>query len=169
MLLSELSTAVFFFCLVIVVHESLVCPEQLNCLLFFRKILQVPQILWFSSIFVNLNNDCMISRSIFSYRGQPRDSYATITEDSNTHWCSRRKNHALGRENIWTEKDVYIFLVFPIYDIFSFSTALQKLQKSSIFFRRQIKLNLPQSSNSTSFHAPALSACFFLLEYQWAF
>ncbi len=34
---------------------SLVCPEQLNCLLFFRKILQVPQILWFSSIFVYLN------------------------------------------------------------------------------------------------------------------
>ncbi len=30
------------FCLVIVVHESLVCPEQLNCLLFFRKILHVP-------------------------------------------------------------------------------------------------------------------------------
>ncbi len=27
--------------------------------------------------------------------GQPRDSYATITEGSNAHWCSRRKNHAL--------------------------------------------------------------------------
>ncbi len=53
-LLPEWSTAVFF-CLVIVVHESLVCPEQLNCLLFFRKILQVPQILRFSSIFVYLN------------------------------------------------------------------------------------------------------------------
>ncbi len=43
-LLPEWSTAVFF-CLVIVVHESLVCPEQLNCLLSFRKILQVPQII----------------------------------------------------------------------------------------------------------------------------
>ncbi len=53
-LLPEWSTAVFF-CLVIVVHESLVCPEQLNFLLFFRKILQVLQILWFSSIFVFLN------------------------------------------------------------------------------------------------------------------
>ncbi len=53
-LLPEWSTAVFF-CLVIVVHESLVCPDQLNCLLFFRKILQVPQILCFSSIFVYLN------------------------------------------------------------------------------------------------------------------
>ncbi len=53
-LFPEWSTAVFF-CLVIVVHESLVCPEQLNRLLFFRKILQVPQILWYSSIFVYLN------------------------------------------------------------------------------------------------------------------
>ncbi len=42
-------------CLVIVVHESLVCSEQLNCLLFFRKILQVTEILCFSSIFVYLN------------------------------------------------------------------------------------------------------------------
>ncbi len=49
-LLPEWSTAVFF-CLVIVVHESLVCPEQLNCLLFFRKVLQVLHILWFFSIF----------------------------------------------------------------------------------------------------------------------
>ncbi len=54
MLLAEWSTAVFF-CLVIVVHESLVCPEQLNCLLFFRKILQVTQTLWFSSICLYLN------------------------------------------------------------------------------------------------------------------
>ncbi len=50
-LFSEWSTAVFL-CLVIVVHESLVCPEQLNCLLFFRKILQLTQIIWFSSIFL---------------------------------------------------------------------------------------------------------------------
>jgi len=39
-------------CLVIVVHESLVCPEQLNVLLSFGKILQLTLILWFSSIFV---------------------------------------------------------------------------------------------------------------------
>ncbi len=47
MLLPEWSTAVF--CLVIDVNESLVCPEQLNCLLFFRKILQVPVIVGKSS------------------------------------------------------------------------------------------------------------------------
>ncbi len=40
---------------VIVVHESLLYPEQLNCLLFFRKILQLTLTLWFSSIFVYLN------------------------------------------------------------------------------------------------------------------
>ncbi len=34
-----------------VVHESLVGPEQLNCLLFFRRIPQLRHILWFSSIF----------------------------------------------------------------------------------------------------------------------
>ncbi len=87
------------FCLVIVVHESLVCPEQLNILLFFRKILQASQTLWFSSIFVYLNpfnSDCMILRSIFSHWGQLRDSFTTITEDPNAHWCSRRKNDALG-------------------------------------------------------------------------
>ncbi len=44
-----------FFCLVIVVHESLVCPEQLKCMLLFGKILQLLRILWFSSIFVFLN------------------------------------------------------------------------------------------------------------------
>ncbi len=34
-----------------VVHESLVCPGQLKSPLFFKKIIQVPQIVWFSSIF----------------------------------------------------------------------------------------------------------------------
>ncbi len=39
------------FCLVIVIHESLAGPEQFNCLLFFRKIIQLLRILWVSSIF----------------------------------------------------------------------------------------------------------------------
>jgi len=38
-------------CFVMVVHESLVCPEHLNCLLFFRKIFQLLHILWVSSFF----------------------------------------------------------------------------------------------------------------------
>ncbi len=126
---------VVFFCLVIVVHESLVCPEQLKFLLFFRKILQVPQIIcFFVCIWTLSNNDCMVLRSIFSHRGQLRDSFASITEDSNTHWCSRRKNHALRA--FWTfeqNEGICIFFLFCLNIIFFFfSTALQ-------FSRRQIK------------------------------
>ncbi len=97
-LFSEWSTAVFL-CLVIVVHESLVCPEQLNCLLFSRKILRSQKLFGcpaFLCIWTLSNIDCMILRFVFSHRGQVRDSFTTITEDSNTHWCSRRKNHALS-------------------------------------------------------------------------
>ncbi len=39
------------FVFFVVVHESLVCSEQLNWSLFFRKILHVLQILQFYSIF----------------------------------------------------------------------------------------------------------------------
>ncbi len=91
------------FCLVIVVHESLVCPEQLNCLLFFRKSFSSHKFFGFPAflcIWTLSNIDCMILRSIFSYRGQLRDSFATITEDSNTHRCPRRKNHALRAMNL---------------------------------------------------------------------
>ncbi len=150
--------------------ESLVCPEQLNYLLLFRKILQLSQIIWFSSIFVCIwtlsINDCMILRSIFSHRGQLRDSFATITEDSNAHWCSRKKETCIKRQGVNTfeqNEDVYIFLVLPKYLIF-----LQATEDSYMFSSRQIKLNSPRSSNSKRFHAPALNAWFFLLEHQWS-
>ncbi len=74
-LLSEWSSAVFIS-LVIVVHESLVCAEQINCLLFFRKVILC---IWTLS-----NNDCMILRSIFSHRRRLRDSNTTITEETLT-------------------------------------------------------------------------------------
>ncbi len=51
-ILNIVNPQLFFW---LVVYESLVCPEQLNCLLFFRKIPQVPQILRFSRMFVYLN------------------------------------------------------------------------------------------------------------------
>ncbi len=162
-LLPEWSTARFYFCcfcFVIVVHESLVCPEQLNCLLFFRKILQLPQILWFSSIIWTLsNNDCMIVRSIVSHWGQLRDSYAAITEGSNALWCSRRKIHAL-RAGAWkplNRMKMSTFFLFCLNVIFfSFSAALQRLQKIlACFPEERNKLNVPWSSNSKSFHPPA--------------
>ncbi len=91
---SELSTAVFF-CLVIVVHESLVCPEQLNCLLFLQKKPSNNLVLQHFCVFDLFPPMTMILRSIFSHWGQRRDRYATITEGSNSHRCPRRKNHAL--------------------------------------------------------------------------
>ncbi len=89
-----------FFYLVIVVHEALVCPEQLNCVLFFRKTLQLTLIIWFSSIFVYLDPFQLWLYDFEIHIFTPRDSYATITEDSNTHWCSGRQNHAL-RAGVW--------------------------------------------------------------------
>ncbi len=160
MLLAEWSTAVFV-CLVIVVHESLVCPELLNILLFFRKILQV-HILGFPAflfIWTLSNNGCMILRSIFSHRGQPRDLFTTITEDSNTHWCSRRRNHALRAEawKLLNRMKMCMFFLFCLNIIFfSFSTALQKLQKIVTCFPED-KLNWPWSSNSKSFPERACS------------
>ncbi len=59
-------------------------------------------------------------------------------------------------------EDVNIFLVLSKYHILSFTTALQKLQQILMFSKRQIKLNLPLSSNSKSFHT--LNSWFFLLE-----
>ncbi len=71
-------------------------------------------------------------RSIFSHWGQLRDSYTTITEGSNTHWCSTMKNHAL-RARGWkllNRMEMCTFLlILPKDHIFSFRTALQRLQK----------------------------------------
>ncbi len=53
--LNDHRAQVVFFCLVVVVHESLVCPEQFKLSAVLQKILQLPLILWFSSIFVYLN------------------------------------------------------------------------------------------------------------------
>ncbi len=87
-----------FFCFVLVVHESLVCSEQLNWALFFR---QIPTFCRFCSfpaflhIWTLSSSDCMILRSIFSHWGQLMDSNTTIKKGSNIHWCSRRTHDAL--------------------------------------------------------------------------
>ncbi len=113
--------------ILIVVHESLVFPEQLSCSseksFKSHKFFGFPA---FLCIWTLSNNDCMILRSIVLHRGQLRDSFATITEDWNAHWCSRRKNHALGagRENFWTEWIVYIYLVLPKYICFFYYLVL---------------------------------------------
>ncbi len=57
----------------------------------------------------------------------------------------------------WTEWWWVFFLFCLNIILFSFSTALQKLQKTVT------------SSNSKSFHTLALNAWFLLLEHQWVF
>ncbi len=70
------------FCLVMVVHESLVCSEQLNWALFFRKILHLLQILQFSSIFCIFEYFPAVIvwfwDASFSHWAQLRDSNTTI-------------------------------------------------------------------------------------------
>ncbi len=81
-----------------VVHESLVCPEQLNCPLFFRKILQVPQILCFFSHFCVFEPFPTMTVLFWDPSFHTEDNWRThtiITEGSNTHCCSRRKNDPL--------------------------------------------------------------------------
>ncbi len=121
-LLPEWSTAVFIS-LVIVVHESLVCPEQLNCLLFFRKTLQLSLILWFSSIFVYLNPFQQWLYDFEIHLFTPRTTerlITTITEDSNTHRCSRRRNHVLraGAWKLLNRMKMCIFFLFCLNIIF---------------------------------------------------
>ncbi len=111
------------FCLVIVVHESLVCPEQLNCLLFFRKILQLPQILWFSSIFVYLNPSQQWLYDFEIHLFTPRTTEGLVRN------YYRRLKHSLmlqkekpciktwGVKTFEQNEDVYIFLVLPKYHI----------------------------------------------------
>ncbi len=84
---------------VIVVHESLVGPEQFldksssSCTFF-----GLPA----SSVYLNPSkNDCMILRSIFSHWGQLRDSFTTITKGGNIYSYSRRQHNSL-RAGGWT-------------------------------------------------------------------
>ncbi len=111
-----------FFCLVIVVYESLVCPEPLNCLLFFGKILQLPQILWFSSIFVYLNpfQQWLYDFEIqVSHWGQLRDSFVIS-------YYYRRFKHSLMLQkekpcmNSLNRMKMCIFFLFCLNIIFFF-------------------------------------------------
>ncbi len=107
-------------------------------------------------------SDCMILRSIFSHRGQLRDSYTTITKDENIYWCLRRQHNALraGGCKLLNRMMMCKFFSFCLTIIF-FHLVLD--------FRRQNKYNLPWSSNLKSLHPPALNALCVLLEHQYMF
>ncbi len=82
-----------------VIHESLVCSEQLNWALFFRKILHVLQILQFSSIFFIFEPFPAVTVWFWDPSFHTEDNWGTQTQlfkkGSNIHWCSRRKHDAL--------------------------------------------------------------------------
>ncbi len=60
----------------------------------------------------------------------------------------QKKKFSRGVKTFEQNGDQYIFIIFPNYHIFLFSTALQKLQKIVTCFPEDNKLNLPSSSNS---------------------
>ncbi len=158
-----------------VVHESLVCSEQLNWALFFRQISTFCRFCSFPAflhIWTLSSSDCMILRSIFSHWGQLMDSNTTIKKGSNIHWCSRRTHDAL-RAGCWKllnrMKISNFFFCWNIY-FFPFSTALRKQQKILACF--------PEDKLSTIYLDLQIQKVFtprllmhrvFLLEHQWMF
>ncbi len=126
----------------------------------------------FLHIWTLSSSDCMILRSIFSHWGQLMDSNTTIKKGSNIHWCSRRKHDAL-RAGCWkllNRMKISNFFLLLKYIYFSiYYCPSEATEDTCMFPGRQIKYNLPWSSNSKSFHPPALNASCVLLEHQWMF
>ncbi len=126
----------------------------------------------FLHIWTLSSSDCMILRSIFSHWGQLRDSNTTIKKGSNIHWCSRRTHDAL-RAGCWkplNRMKISNFFLLLKYIFFSiYYCPSEATEDTCMFPGRQIKYNLPWSSNSKSFHPPALNASCVLLEHQWMF
>ncbi len=131
-----------FFCLVIVVHEPLVC------LLFFRKNYSGPTNSEFLCIWTLSNNDCVILRSIHLHRGQLRDSYANIKKGSNAHWCFTRKHNALMLKNEW---DLNFFL--------------KKNAVDYLYNNKVLRIKCMQTSKWVIFINSCLLACLLLVVY----
>ncbi len=77
-------------------------PEKFNCLLFFRKILQVLQILWFSIIFCIFGPCPTMTYDFEIHLFTPRKTEGLIHnyyKGENIHWCSRR-NNTLGAGDV---------------------------------------------------------------------
>ncbi len=164
-------------CFVMVVHESLVCSEQLNGALFFRKILHVLQILQFSSIFCIFEPFPAVTVWFWDPSYHTEDNWGTQTQlfkrVSNIHWCSRRKYDALragGGGELLNRMMSKCFFCRNIYIFFHLVLPFGSNRRYFHVSGRQIMYNLPWSSNSKSFHPPALNASCFLQEKKvWTF
>ncbi len=159
-----------FLYFVIVVHESLVGPEQFNGLLFFRKILQLLHILWFSSIFCIFKPFPTLTVGFWHW-GQLRDSYTTIANGENIYWCSRRPHNALraGGCKLLNRMMMCKYFSFCLTVIF-FHLVLdfRSYINTYMFPRRQNKYNLPWSSNCQKWPSWASVHVFtFCNSYAW--
>ncbi len=172
MLLPEWSTAVFF-CLVIVVHESLFWPEQLNCCCFSEKSFRSHKFFGFPAFL------CIWTLQQWLYDFEIHLFTLRTTEGIICNYCRRVKRSLMLQKEkpcikSWWVKTcvhVYIFLFCPNIIFFSFSTALQKLQKiPTCFPEDKISYFYPDLQIQKVFTPPpALNAWFFLLEHQWVF
>ncbi len=159
------STTVFLFC------------DSCSWFLHWSWAVQLPAVLQkntaHSLVFQHLlhiwtfsKSDCMILRSIFSHWGQLRDSYATITEGSNAHRCSRRKKHALRWKlrgenflNLKIRVNWTYFVFWETCNYLPYPLKGSTKWKNMIFRQNKKKIDSP----------PALNAWILLLEHQWAF
>ncbi len=119
-----------FFCFVIVVHV-LVAPVQFNSLLFFRKILQLLHILWFSSIFCIFEPFPTVTVWFWDPSFHTKGNWGThtvITKGENIYWCSRRQHNALRARECKLLNRMMMCTFFFLF-LFSFGTALKKLHK----------------------------------------
>ncbi len=67
------------------------------------------------------------------------------------------------------DEDFQLFSFVEIYIFSIYYCPSEATEDTCMFPWRQIKYNLPWSSNSKSVHPPALNASCFLLEHQWMF
>ncbi len=136
----------FLFCVVIVVHESLVGPEQFNCLPFFREILQLLHILWFSSIFCIFEPFLTVTVWYWDPSFQTEGNWGTQTQLLQTiYWCSRRQHNALRARGCKLLNRMMMctcFLFCFKIILFSIGTTLKKLNKY---------LNVSQKTKSVQF------------------
>ncbi len=144
------------------VHESIVCPEQLNCLLSFRKILQLPQIIFvfqhfcvfepFPTMTVWFWDPSFHTEGLICnyYR---RFKRSLMLQKEKTCIISRGWK-LLNRMKMCT---VFLFCLNIIFFYYYYCPS-EVTEDTYMFPRRQNKLNLPWSSNSKRFHPPTLNA-----------
>ncbi len=153
-------------CFLMFIHESLVCPEQLNCLLFFRKILHVLHILRFSSIFCIFEPFLAMSVWFWDPSFHTEGNWGTqiqLLKKVQTFTDAPEGNvmHSFKSLTFFSYfVEIYIFshLVMPFGSnrrYLHVSQKTNKVQFTLIKFKK--------------FSPPAINALYFLLEHRWMF